>query len=120
MEFDYLDEADARIVACAPRALGYHWPVAGAPNNSGVYVFLDEAGEVIYVGSTHHGKLFREIRSKWNTGADIGTLRYRWFRTDTDATANELESDWASKYQPRNNPSYEPASVSADEHTILL
>lgn len=119
MEFDYLDETDARIIACAPHAFSYS-PIADAPSNSGVYVFLDDTGEVIYVGSTRHGKLFPEIRSKWNTAADLGALRYRWFRTHTDAAANELETDWVSKYQPRNNPGYSPARVIGGEHTIVL
>ena len=120
MEFDYLDETDARIVACAPHALSYRWPVGDVPDNSGVFVLLDECNEVIYVGSTSHGKLFREIRSKWNTAADLGALRYRWFRTDTDAAASEIETDWVSKYQPRNNPSYGPAPAVGGEQRIVL
>jgi excinuclease UvrABC nuclease subunit len=103
MEFDYLDETDERIVACAPRTLSYPSRVADAPASPGVYVFLDDANEVIYVGSTGHAKLAREIKSKWNTGTDLGALRYRWFRTDSDDAANQIEAEWLRKYQPRNN-----------------
>jgi hypothetical protein len=119
MEFDYLDETDGRIVACAPRMLGYPGGVADAPSHPGVYVFLDEAGEVIYVGSTRHGQLGREIKSRWNTGNDIGALRYRWFRTDSDDAAHQIESDWIGKYRPRNNTGCElPVGVSGETHRL--
>ena len=103
MEFDYLDQSDERIVACAAHALSYPGRVADAPSSPGVYLFLDDADEVIYVGSTHHGKLVCEINSRWNTGNDIGALRYRWFRTDSDDAAHQIGGDWIGKYQPRNN-----------------
>jgi len=115
MEFDYLDETDKRIVACAPHGLSYPSRVADAPNSPGVYFFLDDADEVIYVGGTQHGKLACEINSRWNTGNDIGALRYRWFRTDTDAAAHQIASDWIGKYQPRNNGGCElPIGVSGE------
>jgi hypothetical protein len=115
MEFDYLDQTDARIVACAPHALSYPGRVADAPALPGVYLFLDDADEVIYVGSTHHGKLVCEISSRWNTGNDIGARRYRWFRTGGDDAAHQIESDWIGKYQPRNNGSCElPIGISSE------
>lgn len=119
MKFDYLDETDERIVACALHALSYPGRVADAPNSPGVYLFLDDADEVIYVGSTHHGKLACEIKSRWNTGNDIGALRYRWFRADSDDAAHQIESDWIGKYQPRNNAGCElPVGVSGETHRL--
>jgi excinuclease UvrABC nuclease subunit len=117
MEFDYLDETDERIIVCAPRALSYPARVTDAPSTPGIYLFLDDADEVIYVGSTHHGKLVCEISSRWNTGNDIGALRYRWFRTGTDDAAHQIESDWIDKYQPRNNSSCElPVGITGKPH----
>ncbi|GAH58871.1 unnamed protein product, partial [marine sediment metagenome] len=32
-----------------------------------------------------------------------GAKKYRWFRTNSDEIAKDLEADWIEKYKPRNN-----------------
>lgn len=110
MQFDYLDEQDERIVDCSPYARMYHRDLDDAPPAAGVYIFLDEANEVIYVGRAAPGKLSVEIETKWNTSIDHGARRYRWFRTEDEPAAAGIETEWVSKYRPRNNV-VEPVSA---------
>jgi len=103
MKFNYSDKNDRRVVEASPYALDYPDQVEEAPNNAGVYIFIDIEEEVIYVGKASGGRLRDEIKAKRNTTADKGANEYRWFRTNSDEVAKDLEADWIKKYQPRNN-----------------
>jgi len=103
MKFNYSDKNDRRVVEASPYALDYPDQVEEAPNNAGVYIFIDIEEEVIYVGKASGGRLRDEIKAKRNTTADKGANKYRWFRTNSDEVAKDLEADWIKKYQPRNN-----------------
>jgi len=103
MKFNYSDKNDRRVVEASPYALDYPDQVEEAPNNAGVYMFIDIEEEIIYVGKASGGRLRDEIKAKRNTTADKGANEYRWFRTNSDEVAKDLEADWIKKYQPRNN-----------------
>ena len=103
MKFNYSDKNDRRVVEASPYALDYPDQVEEAPNNAGVYMFIDIEEEIIYVGKASGGRLRDEIKAKRNTTADKGANKYRWFRTNSDEVAKDLEADWIKKYQPRNN-----------------
>jgi excinuclease UvrABC nuclease subunit len=103
MKFDYGDKNDKRVVEASPYALDYPADVDKAPEKAGVYMFIDSDDEVIYVGKASGGRLRDEIQSKRNTSADRGAKTYRWFRTNSDEVAKDLEADWIRKYQPKNN-----------------
>jgi excinuclease ABC subunit C len=103
VKFDYSDKNDKRVVEASPYALDYPGDVDKAPEKAGVYMFIDKEGEVIYVGKASGGRLRDEIKGKRNTSADKGAETYRWFRTNSDEVAKDLEADWIKKYQPRNN-----------------
>jgi excinuclease UvrABC nuclease subunit len=103
MKFDYGDKNDKRVVEASPYALDYPAEVDKAPNNAGVYMFIDGEDEVIYVGKASGGRLRDEIKAKRNTNADKDAKKYRWFRTNSDEVAKDLEADWIKKYKPKNN-----------------
>ena len=103
MKFDYSDKNDKRVVETSPYALDYPAQVDEAPDKAGVYMFIDIDDEVIYVGKASGGRLRDEINGKRNTSADSGAKKYRWFRTNSDEVAKDLEADWIKKYQPKNN-----------------
>lgn len=103
MKFDYDDKNDKRVVEASPYALDYPAEVDKAPNNAGVYMFIDGEDEVIYVGKASGGRLRDEIKDKRNTSADKDAKKYRWFRTNSDEVAKDLEADWIKKYKPKNN-----------------
>ena len=103
MKFDYSDKNDKRVVEASPYALGYPAEVDKAPDKAGIYVFIDKEEEVIYVGKASGGRLRDEIKGKRNTSADRGATKYRWFRTNSDEVAKDVEADWIKKYQPKNN-----------------
>ena len=103
MKFDYNDKNDKRVVETSPYALDYPADVDKAPNKAGVYMFIDAEGEVVYVGKASGGRLKDEIQSKKGTSSEKDATKYRWFRTNSDEVAKDLESDWIKKYQPSNN-----------------
>jgi len=103
MKFDLNDKDDTRVVESSPYAMDYPADVYKAPDRAGVYMFIDEEDEVIYIGKACGGRLRDEIKAKRNTNADRGTKNYRWFRTNSDEIAKDLETDWIEKYRPKNN-----------------
>lgn len=103
MKFDYSDKDDKRVVETSPYALDYPGDVDKAPNRAGVYMFIDKDDEVVYIGKASGGRLRDEIKTKRNTSADKGAKKYRWFRTNSDEVAKDLEADWIKKYKPKNN-----------------
>jgi len=103
MKFELNDKSDKRVVEASPYALDYPDDVGKAPNSAGVYMFIDSEEEVIYVGKASGGRLRDEIQAKRDTSADRGAKKYRWFRTNSDEIAKDLEADWIKKYQPKNN-----------------
>ena len=103
MKFDLGDKRDKRIVQPSPYAMNYPGDVDKAPDNAGVYMFIDENDDVIYVGKASGGRLKTEIKSKKDQDAENGAIKYRWFRTNSDEIAINLEADWIEKYQPENN-----------------
>ena len=103
MKFDLNDKDDKRVVETSPYALDYPADVDKAPDKAGVYMFIDGEDEVIYIGKASGGRLRDEIKAKRNTSADRGAKKYRWFRTNSDEIAKDLEADWIEKYKPRNN-----------------
>lgn len=103
MKFDYSDKNDKRVVEASPYALAYPAEVDKAPDKAGVYMFIDKDEDVIYVGKASAGRLRDEIKGKRNTSADQGAQTYRWFRTNSDELARDLEADWIRKYRPKNN-----------------
>lgn len=103
MKFDYDDKKDRRVVESSPYALDYPNDVDKAPDKAGVYMLIDGTDEVIYIGKASGGRLKDEIKSKKNTNADKGAEKFRWFRTNSDEIAKDLEADWIKKYKPKNN-----------------
>lgn len=103
MQFDYNDKDDERVVEASPYALNYPDEVDKTPDKAGVYMFIDGDDEIIYVGKASGGRLRDEVRAKRNTSADKGAKKYRWFRTNSDEVAKDLEADWIKKYKPKNN-----------------
>jgi excinuclease UvrABC nuclease subunit len=103
MKFDYSDKSDKRVVEASLYALDYPAEVDKAPDKAGVYMFIDSADEVIYVGKASGTRLKDEIRAKRGTSVDRNAKKYCWFRTNSDEVAKGLEADWIKKYKPRNN-----------------
>lgn len=60
-------------------------------------------GEVVYIGRALNGRLRDEIKAKWGTKAERGVKTFRWFCTDGDQVAKELEAEWMIAYEPVNN-----------------
>ncbi|GAG29033.1 unnamed protein product, partial [marine sediment metagenome] len=92
MKFDYTDKNDKRVVETSPYALDYPADVYKAPNKAGVYMFIDAEDEVVYIGKASGGRLKDEIQSKKRTSSEKDATKYRWFRTNSDEAAKDLES----------------------------
>ena len=103
MTFDYDDRRDRRVAEASPYALNYPSDIDKVPDNAGVYMFFAANDEVIYVGKASGGRLREEIKAKAETPAETGARSFRWFRTNSDELAVELEARWIKKYQPQNN-----------------
>lgn len=103
MKFDYSDKNDKRVVEASPYDLAYPAEVDEAPDKAGVYMFIDKEEEVIYVGKASGGRLRDEIKGNRGMSADRGVVKYRWFRTNSDEVAKDVEADWIKKYRPKNN-----------------
>ena len=103
MKFDYGDKNNKRVVESSPYARDYPRDADKAPEKAGVYMFIDANDEVVYIGKASGSRLKDEIKTKRNTSADKDAKKYRWFRTNSDEAAKDLEADWIKKYKPRNN-----------------
>ena len=102
MKFDPGDKNDKRVQA-SPFALHYPADLDKVPGQGGVYMFIDAADAVVFVGATAGGPLKAEIESKKGTPAELGATRCRWFRTASDEVSRSVQTDWVKKYQPQNN-----------------
>ena len=74
-----------------------------APKRAGVYVFVNSAFQVKYIGKAGAGRLQAEIQNALCREKGNGASRFAWFATNSDANALSLENDWIHKYQPPNN-----------------
>lgn len=74
-----------------------------APNRAGVYVFVNVALQVKYVGKAGDGRLKEEIKNAIYREKDSGATKFAWFATNSDDNAKKLESEWINKYNPINN-----------------
>jgi hypothetical protein len=102
-KFDMDDLNGINIVDRPLNALKYPDDVDNAPDEVGVYVFLNDLNEVVYAGRAGPGRLKEEIKSKKDTDDDKNTEQFIWAQTTDDLTARTIEGLWIKKYQPDNN-----------------
>lgn len=103
MRFSPFDLMDSRIVEHSYVPLDFSEEKGEVPRRAGVYVFTNDADEVLYVGKAGEGRLCAEVQAKEGTPASRGAREVIWAATNSDRAALDLESEWIRKYQPPNN-----------------
>ena len=68
-------------------------------------MLLNEASDVLYVGSAGAGDLEQALSALIGTVSAENVVAYRWFTTETQKSAESLLQDWIDKYQPNNQAS---------------
>jgi len=72
-------------------------------SRSGVYVFIDSASEVWYVGKAGAGRMVEEVKNAIDRGKGKGANQVAALYTNGDEAAKTLESKLIDHYQPENN-----------------
>ena len=102
MRFSHKDKKDTRVSKQSTYAFGFPDKLDQAPLEQGVFVLLNEADDVLYVGCADSSGF--ELALSASKGKNIArdVVAYRWFITENQQEANALASDWIEKYQPNN------------------
>lgn len=98
MRFSHKDKKDVRIIKHSTYPLDYPEKVDEAPEQLGVYIFIDSNDDLTYVGVTSTEGLQSTIKENSSMASKKGTTQYRWFTTKNIEAANEVKADWIRKY----------------------
>ena len=102
MRFSHKDKKDERISRQSTYAFDFPQKLDQAPVEQGVFVLLNEASDVLFVGcavTTGFEVALSELNGK---NCARGAVAYRWFVTENELAAKALATDWIGKYQPDN------------------
>jgi excinuclease UvrABC nuclease subunit len=100
MKFDMKDLNDIRIMRN-----GRDWvdDFSILPPVAGVFIFVDDATEVKFVGIARDGKLRMAAEAAFKEGKGEGAKKLGWVRCFSETKAASLGADWIKKYAPPNN-----------------
>jgi len=102
MRFSHKDKKDERVSSQSTYAFDFPDKLNESPSGLGVFVLLNEASDVLYVGCAVKSSFevaLSELKDK-SVARDV--VSYRWFMTKDELSANTLATDWIEKYQPSN------------------
>ena len=102
MRFSHKDKKDERVVRQSTYAFDFPDKVDQAPLEQGVFVLLNEASDVLYVGCALERGFETALLALNGKHSTRDVIAYRWFITENQLTANALAMDWIEKYQPNN------------------
>lgn len=98
MRFSHKDKKDKRVLKHSTYSLNYPAKVDEAPDQQGVYLFIDSKDDIVYIGAASAEGLKNTIKANSNIGSKNEITKYRWFITKNLDAANELKADWVKKY----------------------
>jgi len=100
MKFDRSDLNDNRI-----KDFSDVWTktVDQWPHCAGVFVFVDEAEDVKYVGWAPLGGLRTHATDAFKAGKNRGATKFGWAECFSDHKARSIAQEFIAKYQPPNN-----------------
>ncbi|TEW51437.1 hypothetical protein [Psychromonas algicola] len=102
MRFSHKDKKDERVSSQSTYAFDYPDKLDQAPLGLGVFVLLNEASDVLYVGCAVKSRFEVALSELKGKSAARDVVSYRWFITNDELSANTLKMDWIEKYQPSN------------------
>ena len=102
MRFSHKDKKDERVSNQSTYAFDFPDKLNQAPLGLGVFVLLNEASDVLYVGCAVKSGFEIALSELKDKSAARDVVSYRWFMTEDELTANSLRMDWIEKYQPNN------------------
>ena len=77
--------------------------VSDVPDQSGVYNFINQAGQIVYTGSAGAGRLQDRLREHLLAGDIPGATRFQIRPTSSTAEARKVEQQLIKRNQPRHN-----------------
>jgi hypothetical protein len=98
MRFSHKDKKDKRVIKHSTYPLDYPANVDEAPEQPGVYIFIDANDDFVYVGAASVEGLQDTIKADSNMASKVAAIKYRWFVTENLDIANDLKADWSKKY----------------------
>jgi excinuclease UvrABC nuclease subunit len=102
MRFSHKDKKDQRVSRQSTYAFDFPQKLDQAPRQQGVFVLLNEASDVLYVGRAAAGRFGETLSGLVGTAPAGDAIAYRWFVTESEQAADALVQDWIGKYQPVN------------------
>jgi len=102
MRFSHKDKKDDRVSSQSTYAFDFPDKINQAPSGLGVFVLLNEASDVLYVGCAVKSSFEVALLELKDKSAARDVVSYRWFITKDEVSANALAMDWIEKYQPSN------------------
>ena len=102
MRFSHKDKKDARVTQQSTYAFDFPQKLDQVPQQQGVFVLLNEASDVLYVGCVAAGGFAEALLKLVDSLSVNNVVAYRWFVTESEQQAEALAQDWIKKYQPDN------------------
>jgi hypothetical protein len=99
MKWTETDLEDHRIIT----GEGFFDDLDDVPPTTGVFLFVNDAMEVKYVGAAPDGHLQNVATKAYESGKGNGATKVGWARTFSYSKALALAQDWKHKYNPANN-----------------
>lgn len=100
MKFDRADLNDNRIKDYSD---GWVDDLQDVPFVAGVFIFIDEAEDVKFVGYSSTGHMRMNAEEAWKGGKGRGATKGGWIQCFSDTKAKSLYEEFLKKYQPPNN-----------------
>lgn len=72
-------------------------------SRAGVYIFMNNMGQVKYIGKAGARRMVEEIASAIQRGKHFGATKVKALYTNSDENALSLERDLINRYNPVNN-----------------
>jgi len=102
MRFSHKDKKDERVSSQSTYAFDFPDKLNQSPLGLGVFVLLNEASDVLYVGCAVTSSFEVALSALKDKHAARDVVSYRWFITKDELSTNTLATDWIEKYQPNN------------------
>lgn len=105
MRFSHTDKKDHRVLKHSTYPLPFPDEIHKAPPSHGVFVLLNDAADVMYVGHNMAQDLRATVSETKHLPVTENVQHYRWFQTADMDSAKNLAADWIYKYSPANQNS---------------
>jgi excinuclease UvrABC nuclease subunit len=103
MKWNWIDGADERVVEISEFWCNLDNISDFFPQRAGVYVFVDDAQAVKYVGKAGPKRLKIEAQDALSRCKGTGATKAFWLATNSEDVAEAVERDLIDQYDPPNN-----------------